>query len=135
MLGLQEIPRPQAVIQIQTNPINARVYIAGDFIGYSNLTHEIEPGSYQVIARLEGHNDAVINITAVEGQNPPFSMILTRNDPWGAAPPPVLPPTPVEPTPVPLPTPPPTAPPPDNNPPHEDHAPPEATPPEDEYDD
>ena len=123
---LVEVPRPKAVMQIETFPVGASIYIAGNFIGISNLTHEIEPGTYQVIARLEGYTDAIINVTVVEGQNPAFPMVLTRNDPWGNAPPPTaLPPAQIDPTPsptyvepvvptinpaIPTPTPPPTPP-------------------------
>lgn len=105
-----------------TTPTNAEIYIDNVFVGFSTLTHTMPPGSFTVVARLDGYLESRfdITITGTETEDIMRSLILMPDtgDPWANQPPPghvepIPPSTPTPPFPtmppggVPLPTPPP----------------------------
>jgi hypothetical protein len=82
----------EQVMIIYTQPTNARIYINNVFAGPSPHTQYVAPGTYSVVARLEGHRDSTITVTVTGYETTDIMRHLMlmpgTSDPWENMPPP-----------------------------------------------
>lgn len=66
-----------ATLEVITNPTGAQIFINDAPIGFSPLTHELDPGAHIIIARMQGYIDSTISITLAARQNDSRTLTLT----------------------------------------------------------
>lgn len=90
-IGAPIIPPPLTIINVNSTPTGANVYLdsTSNYIGKTNNSFEINPGSYVLILRLSGYDNYTEKFTIVEGETKTFDITLTPESP-----PPPEPPTP-----------------------------------------
>lgn len=66
-----------AQLEIRTTPPGARILIAGELRGLSNLILDLPPAEYEVVAELEGYQSAHSMFVLEPGK--PFTLDLTLN--------------------------------------------------------
>jgi len=54
---------PESTLVLSTLPTNAEIYIDNAFVGHSTLTHNVLPGTYNIVARLPDHDETRMSIT------------------------------------------------------------------------
>ncbi|MCL2363158.1 MAG: hypothetical protein FWC71_00670 [Defluviitaleaceae bacterium] len=85
------------ILRVTTVPANAQIFVNNQFVGFSELFHELQVGHYSVIARLAGHYDSPITVAEVTQDGTEIVIILTPTYVPTWPPPATLPPAPEEP--------------------------------------
>lgn len=71
-------PKKSYVI-ITSTPSKAEVYIDKNFVGLTNGKFEVTPGKHEILIKLEGYLDYLIDINIKEGETREIKVILTKN--------------------------------------------------------
>ena len=71
-----ELGKEPAVLEIDTDPAGAALFVDGKSVGTAPLTHEVVPGGHIVVAELEGHSPAEQEVRAIAGEKFPLSLKL-----------------------------------------------------------
>jgi archaellum component FlaF (FlaF/FlaG flagellin family) len=70
----------QGRLIVYSDPVNCEVYVNGVFIGYSVVTHLLEPGEYTIVGRKQGYEPNTLNVTVLEGDNSYLLMLKESVD-------------------------------------------------------
>jgi len=65
------------ILRVTTVPANAQIFINNQFVGFSELFHELPLGHYSVVARLAGHEESPIGVVEVVPEGIEMTIILT----------------------------------------------------------
>jgi len=64
------------ILHVTTVPANAQIFVNNQFVGFSELFHELPFGNYSVIARLAGHDDSPTLFVEVVPDGVELTIIL-----------------------------------------------------------
>lgn len=77
-LKLVDKSKEPAMLEITTEPEGAEVFIDGKPAGTSPTNHEAEPGLHIIVAELDGHKPAELEVRVAAGQKLPLSLELEQ---------------------------------------------------------
>lgn len=69
----------KSYVVIYSTPPKGEVYIDKKFVGLTNGKFEITPGKHEILIRLEGYLDYLVDINIKEGETKEINVILTKN--------------------------------------------------------
>ncbi|MDI6860464.1 MAG: PEGA domain-containing protein [Caldisericia bacterium] len=79
-VNLKKLPiTKKSYVVINSTPSKAEVYIDKKFVGLSNGKFEVTPGKHEILLKLEGYLDYLIDIDIKEGETKELNIILTKN--------------------------------------------------------
>ena len=76
--SLTQLSPEKAVLNVDSTPRGAEVYINGNYEGITYVPLTLDAGSYEVILRLPDYPDYIVNVTLVAGQTKPISHVFTK---------------------------------------------------------
>lgn len=76
VLKLVDKSKEPAVLEVTTDPEGAEVFVDGKPAGSAPTSHEVVPGLHIVVAELEGHSPAELEVRVVAGQKLPVPLSL-----------------------------------------------------------
>ena len=76
---MNDIAPKSSYVVIYSTPPKAEVYIDKKFVGLTNGKFEITPGKHEILIKLEGYLDYLVDINIKEGETKEIKVILTKS--------------------------------------------------------